>query len=390
MDTEVKNMVVQSVVANNYPIRTETHQGRQHLVVPVVMMVEGVHSGSRGPLFHSSDELGRVVAAWNGIPITIQHPQTKDGDYISANIPEQVDRAVGRVYNAHMDGDKLKAEAWIDIEKAQAISPEALAYIRQQRPLDVSVGVFTDEEESEGEWNGESYSAIAHNHRPDHLALLPGGRGACSWADGCGIRVNSETMKDFKDLKTLNQQGFAVIPVVNATGFMEVLQKVSAKLDAMDNDLRIYFLEELYEDRVIYRVRDRQNDTSTLYQTTYSVSEDGKVEFTGEPQEVRKNVSYDVLTAGRFRRTKFNNNKTNTAMNKKVEKLIANTECKFTNCDREWLEGLTDNQLDDYLNQYEKSEQPEEVLDVNTAMEFLKENAPKEEERQFKVPQVIE
>lgn len=390
MSTETKNMVIQSIVANDYPIRNETHQGREHIVVPVVMMVEGVHSGSRGPLYHSAYELGRVVGAWNGIPITIQHPQEGE-NYISANSPKQIDRAVGRVYNAHMEGDKLKAEAWIDLNKIQEVSSIALAYIQDQRPLDVSVGVFTDEEDEEGEWNGEIYTGIAHNHRPDHLALLPGGRGACSWEDGCGVRVNNAKTKAHEmskevDLKVykkdLTEKGLTIIPVLNQSGYMEILNKVSQKLDSMDSDLRIYFLEELYEDKVIYRVRNRESDTTTLYQQSYSIGDDGKVEFTGDPAEVRKNITYQTMSDGGMKRTKFNNNKSR-KMDKnvqaKVDQLIANTESKFTNCDREWLESLSMNQLNELFPKEKKEEKPEQ-LDVNSAIAFLKENAPKEED----------
>jgi hypothetical protein len=390
METKEKNIVVQSVAATGYQIRTENHQGKAHIVVPVVMMVEGVHNGSRGPLFHSAQELGKVVGAWNGIPITIQHPQQGDS-FISANSPDQIERCVGRVYNVHMDGNKLKGEAWIDVNKITAVSTLALGYIRQQRPLDVSVGVFTEETDEEGDWNGEHYTATAYGHRPDHLALLPGEQGACSWADGCGIRVNSsqttKTEKDemkkeekFKVLKDLQKEGFALTPMANEAGFREVMQNVREKLDGMDNSNKMYFLEEMYDNRVIYRVSDLNTDSSILYQTEYSVN-DGKVEFTGDAKEVRKEVSYQTMSSGSFRRTKFNINKNDQPMNKKVEALIANTECKFTNCDREWLEGLSDAKLDDLVQKHEKQEPPKAPeLDVNTAISFLKENAPKQED----------
>lgn len=178
------------LTANNYTIRTETHQGRKHLVVPVVMMVEGVHNGSHGPLLHLSEELGKFPASWNGIPISVQHP-SEDGVDVSANDPNIVDgQVIGRVYRTRMDKGKLKAEAWLDEDKMQRVAPDALAYIRQGKPLDVSVGVFTDDELIVGDYGGKEYAGIARNHRPDHLALLPGGVGACSWADGCGIRTN--------------------------------------------------------------------------------------------------------------------------------------------------------------------------------------------------------
>lgn len=175
-----------------YDVTYQSHQGKDYLVVPVVMMVEGVHHGSHGPLLHTINELGKFPGAWNGIPIVIDHPEI-DGEYLSANIPDIIDaRMVGRVYNTKVDGQKLVAQAWLDEERLRNISSVVLAQIEGGEQIEVSLGMFTEELITEGTWNGEQYEAIAQNHRPDHLALLPGGTGACSIADGCGIRANNK------------------------------------------------------------------------------------------------------------------------------------------------------------------------------------------------------
>lgn len=175
-----------------YEIREELHQGKKHIVLPVVMMVSGVHSGSHGPVFHSIEQLGRFPESWNGIPVSIKHP-AKDGKNVSANHPDIIDSTVvGRVYNTFVDDDKLKGEVWLDAVRLNQVSPATAAYINKRQPLEVSLGMFSDNTDIEGVWAGETYIAEARNHRPDHLALLPGGKGACSWEDGCGIRVNSE------------------------------------------------------------------------------------------------------------------------------------------------------------------------------------------------------
>ena len=97
-------------INRNYVIRSETLDGKRHIVVPVVMMVEGVHNGSQGPLLHLAEELGRFPGAWNGIPVTIQHPQ--DGDmFVSANSPNIINsQVVGRVFNTRFEDGKLKGE----------------------------------------------------------------------------------------------------------------------------------------------------------------------------------------------------------------------------------------------------------------------------------------
>ena len=80
----MENLLAYSRPTSNYSIQSKILNGKKHIVVPVVMMVEGVHSGSHGPIFHSAEELGRFPESWNGIPITIPHP-TVNSQFVSAN-----------------------------------------------------------------------------------------------------------------------------------------------------------------------------------------------------------------------------------------------------------------------------------------------------------------
>lgn len=175
-------------VLQTFTVREEEFEGRPHLVAPVVAIVEGVHNEA----FYSAIELARNPEAWNDMPIPAFHPQ-EDGVHVSARTPALIDtRRIGRFFNGFFDpdGGKLKGEIWIDIEKAEKISPETLVYLRTGRPLEVSTALFSDPNSVGGEWHGERYIETVRNIRPDHLALLPGGIGACSWADGCGVRAN--------------------------------------------------------------------------------------------------------------------------------------------------------------------------------------------------------
>jgi len=61
--------------------------------------------------------------------------------------------------------------------------------------------MFIEEEAQEGLWNKEKYIAVAKNIRPDHLALLTDAVGACSIADGCGIRNNEKVEIDMEEEK---------------------------------------------------------------------------------------------------------------------------------------------------------------------------------------------
>lgn len=350
----------------NYTVREETLRGKKHIVVPVVMMVQGVHHGSQGPLLHQISELGKFPDSWNGIPVVIDHPEI-DGVPVSANLPSIIDsRVVGAVFNAHVENNKLVAEAWLEETALQNISPDVLSALNNNQIVEVSIGVFTDKKEETGEFEGETYEAIAINHRPDHLALLPGGTGACSVADGCGTRsdyssneqkggnnVNEERISNFKALKS---DGFCINDILNhvSVGMQERLDMLRRKIDSLDTNDSIHFLNEAYDDYVVYESRLRVGGTKLIKQT-YQVN-NGQVEFTGNPVEVVRKVEYVPVNQNNnsFKRTNFKNKedqmdtneKCTPCIKKKVDALIANKAATYSEDDRDWLEGLTENQLD--------------------------------------------
>ena len=315
----MKNQQYKILTTNNYIIRTEMHQGKKHLVVPVIMLKEGVHNGSAGPLLHTQDELGKFPAAWDGIPVLIGHPE-ENGQPISANSPKVIDQSViGRVYNSKVEDNKLKGEVWADVEKLKQLSPLAYAYIMQQKPLDVSVGVFSDDEPATGEWNGENYIAVARNYRPDHLALLPEATGACSWQDGCGVRVNSE-------------------------GLLEAINLVRDKLYSLDSTTDSYYLEEVYDDGTfIYRHRREKGGKEQYYRRKYQIK-DGEVQFGNDEEEVEKEVKYKKVLA--MKRTKNTKNNTGGTTMDKVKELLTIAPSVYTEDDKEWLEKLEEGQVD--------------------------------------------
>jgi hypothetical protein len=79
-----------SVQEPNYEVFYRKYQGKQYLIAPVTMMIEGVHHGSHGPVLHLIDELGKFPEAWNGMPVVVDHPQM-DGVSVSANYPDIID-----------------------------------------------------------------------------------------------------------------------------------------------------------------------------------------------------------------------------------------------------------------------------------------------------------
>jgi len=334
-----------------YDVKLTTHQEKAHLVVPVTMMVEGVHNGSQGPLLHEITELGKFPESWNGIPVVIYHPQ-RDGNPISANSPDIIDKElVGRVYNTNVDDNKLKAEVWLDEDRLNSISENTLEAVNDLKEVEISLGMFTENEMENGEYEGEEYIGVAHNHRPDHLAILPDQIGACSLKDGCGLGANKK-QEDME--KTKKGKASEMLDALGLAGYVA------------------NFIEEYDDDFVIYSTTEEVSDRK-MYKQTYKI-ESGKVEFVGEPIEVHKKVEYIVNS--RLTRTKFSNNNkkedTNMAdkvectpcVKKKVDELIANSQGRYTEDNRAELELLSEAVLDIIAKPVEVIKEVEKKVNV--------------------------
>lgn len=182
---------METLISNINNVQRRTRGTRSFLVAPASLIVPGVLNGSKGRLFYPQDEIQKVVDPWNGMPVVIYHP-TKQGQPISGRHPDVFD--VGRVYNAKYNG-RLTAEAWIDEELLLGVDQGAAIRDRllSGDKIELSTGLYTENEKKSGvdQATGQAYDYIARNYRPDHLAILPDQRGACSLNDGCGLNVNS-------------------------------------------------------------------------------------------------------------------------------------------------------------------------------------------------------
>lgn len=168
-------------------VKTAKLEGRDHLIVPTVMITMGVHAGNNGALFYPADQLSNSVNGWNGKPVVIRHPN--DGGAGSPQVFEQ--QRVGTVFNTTFDGKRLKADLYLDVQRLQEISPQTLDAIRNGRMGEVSTGLWSDRLAPAGTFNGKDFHATVYNIRPDHLAILPDEIGACSVQAGCGMLRNS-------------------------------------------------------------------------------------------------------------------------------------------------------------------------------------------------------
>lgn len=274
-------------------IRIETLEGREMLVVPCVMLTEGVHTGSSGPLYYPAEELEKAPAVWNAKPVVVYHPE-KDGAGVSACDAEILNsRKVGVMMNTRWDADakKLRTEVWLDKLRMNEVDGRIAEFLDKKQIMEVSTGVFTDNEEVKGEFNGELYDGIARNYRPDHLALLPDKVGACSVAKGAGLlQLNEASPTVVKEVveravkQAMVAAGLTANDLSNNTVSQALYRIMAEKLGTKPTDpaCRCYWdgwIEDVFKSWFVYRHGDK------YFRLNYSQTDD-KVSVSGTAVEV--------------------------------------------------------------------------------------------------------
>ena len=300
-------------------LRTESMYGRDYLVVPVVALVQGVLQGMNSdfPELALAEEFGKVPQGWDGRPVVMGHPVV-NGTPVSANSPAVLqDYAFGQLFNTRVEDDKLKTEAWIDLDRVNALGGEVESTIERLKDgtvVEVSTGLFTGVEESSGRFNGRDYKAVWRGIVPDHLAFLSEGvKGACSVEDGCGTpRVNAQAnWQEFKmsagvvkasscgcgGHDTPPQQKNIVFDVNRflANAFPEGLldQDVRKLLAIAVNDrvtnhnaYTYAYVIGFTSDKVVYETYSSARDCYVTMQCTYSIGTDNTVTLGDDEEEV--------------------------------------------------------------------------------------------------------
>lgn len=334
-DTDIPGVTLnqlQSVTTNvgGTSIRHETLEGRRYMVVPMVMITEGVHNGSQGALYYPQDELAKTPVVWNHKPIVVYHP-TMNGQAVSACEPAVLARRkVGLIMNTKYEPSKkgqpgrLKAEAWLETNSLKRVDNRVLEAVTNGEMMEVSTGLFTDNEVKDGLWHKESYGFIARNYRPDHLAILPDEKGACSIKDGAGLMRNAEVSHD--EIRTqLNQ----LIGAANKSGKQPSGDYISGA-----------WVQDIYGTFCVYSYNGK------YYQQKFTLA-DGVVNLSGSPVEVRRKQTY-MKTDGTVVNTRNGEVPMKTKQKKLiVDGLIANNRSRYEEDDREYLMGLDDGVLQD-------------------------------------------
>jgi len=321
-------------------VRHDRLDEREYLVVPMVMMVEGVHNGSGGPLYYPEEELSLLPQVWNSKPVVVYHPE-QNGQSVSACSPEILNSyGVGVIMNTKWDakGKRLLAEAWLEKTKTEKVDNRILEAVEKGEMMEVSTGLFMELEQAEGEWNGEAYTGIARNHRPDHLAILPDKVGACSIADGAGLLRNQlkNTKGDKEQDTILNQLLNKLASIKNEASHSNIRHQISTQLseylNLADDGKYDVWVEDVYSNFFVYE------HGNSFYRLSYKM--DGEnLTLEGTPQEVVRVTEYRTKE-GSFvgnEQESHETQKTNTDMdkNKIVNELISGPV--FNEDQKDWL-----------------------------------------------------
>lgn len=329
--------------------RYETLEGRQHLVIPMVILTEGVHNGSDGPLYYPPEELAKIPATWNHKPVVVYHPEI-NGQGVSACSPDILNnRKIGLMMNTRWDekSKRLLSEAWIEPDRANLVDDRVMKAVTKNEMMEVSTGVFVDNDAQEGKWNKEEYIGVARNYRPDHLAVLPDQVGACSIKDGAGLlRNRSSTEGESAGRRELfvrlSKMGFKEFAkrVTNELSFDNTRAAIQSaiterlKVDPMTNYVWVC---DVYSNFFIYEYDGK------LYRLSYESSNTG-VSLGGEdPVEVKRVTEYrsvDGSFVGNRNQTEENN------MNKtQVVNEIITANAGWSETDRAALMAMDDSKL---------------------------------------------
>jgi len=329
-------------------VRRDVLEGKTHVVVPTVMMVSGVVPGSQGALYYPPSEMKKGMEAWNNKPAVVYHPE-KNGKPTTAADPTVLNtQKVGVVLNAKYGVKNGKArwtaDVWINEELGKQYMPEVMTKLDKGEPVEVSTGLYTENEVTEGEDAGKKYKAIARNYVPDHLAILPTGKGACSVADGAGLLQNAKAgcCSDCGEEMYCPSCAKKKTPTANAMSFGRLFSKISATLD---NRLGKYnaFVEDVYPSFVVYSKRDDAGERK-LFKQDYKLDkrkgDSDQVTLAGDPIRVDRITEYRT-TDGKFVGNSLyaGNFPEETTMDKNalITKLIANSGGQLDEADRDWL-----------------------------------------------------
>lgn len=347
----------------NGDTRTEYMDGREYLVAPAVIIVEGVLNGSYVP----AGEIEISTYSWNGRPIPVHHPPIGN----SANEPAIIEtQVIGSFFGAQYKNNGLVGEMWFDVAKANKLGGDAAATIEavaNGEMIELSTAYWSWQLQQSGEFNGKGYESITSHILPDHVAVLPGDVGACSINDGCGVpRLNHEEKRmnyfimvggqkmelqlhDFGERKPQCHR-----TNVEGMSFRDVGKALKAAVDMVTEIATNHWIwiEDVYDDYFVYEIEvDGESNLEGLWRRDYTVAANFEVTL-GEASRVVRRTVYEADPQSPQMQMPQNNtwNKITQFVNNLFDKHVKEMDMKdmIDAIVKDGTTGLTANQLESF------------------------------------------
>lgn len=219
--------------------RKEFIRSKEYMIVPTTAIVAGVLK----EFYFSKEILKKYFKAYNGVPVTVGHPVSRLGKFVSANgIESEKTIVIGKVFNTNFEKDKITCEVWIDIERAEMLGyRDILTHFSNGNSMEVSIGAIITAVYKKGIFNGKNFKYQIVELQADHLGLLPDDIGACNKKDGCGANIQggANMNKDSVLDTTEGNDGAAVDSDIDSSTVLDKENKLFSAMKIIGEKLGI-------------------------------------------------------------------------------------------------------------------------------------------------------
>lgn len=289
---------VQNKVNNAAIRRIRNERGDLVYVVPSYTLPDNVVMN--GGLY-PAEEIANSYMTLEDTPAPAGHPYNANGEYVSANSPDGVLYFQCGIFNKNVQrvedekyGYRVYVEKHVHVDTAMQSDRgrRIIEAIDNGEPIHTSTGIILESMPEEGvNKEGKPYSWRAMNMFFDHDSILLDEEGAATPADGVGMMVNTNL------LKQVNREGVTLAvntatPQVNQSfdDLREVLQtKVQKKFGSEGKHLWITDFGDGY---AVFE------DGQTAYMVDYMRDDEENIMLGEDAQEVKKKTLWERVSTG--------------------------------------------------------------------------------------------
>lgn len=278
---------------DNKAIRREVYNGREHIVVPSYTLPSNVIMNEE---FYPESEIAANYQSMEGTIAPLGHPMI-DGQYVSAFSPEGLNVGFIGAWNRNvsLQGNRVYAEKWIDVNKAreseggQALIDriELLEKGETTEPIWSSVAVYRERSPAPKELQEQGAKWVVKIHSIDHDAILLHEIPAAGPEKGVGLMVNA-------DLATPLQANTGALVGESYRERERRLEKAAKDTFAPGTDDYAWVADFTDSQAVIIR------NGGSAQVHGYS-SDGGKITFDAEGTPVARHESWVTIVANKFK-----------------------------------------------------------------------------------------